>query len=216
MKTNVIMVRKLNDFDIQQRTKDSMFNATLLLNQWNKHAGQQKQMIHFFENIATEEFVETIMDQENFTQRNSVYVKSRARADRGGGTWMHPLLFIDFAMWLNAKFKYHVLKFVYDELIKTRHDAGDGYNRMCRSLATLNASQKDYQKIAKAVNWIVYNKHDVELRQVSTESQLKEVDKLQGHISFMIDMGDFDTVDQLLSRLRIVYHKKRGTMRLAK
>lgn len=34
---------------------------------------------------------------------------------------MHPLLFIDFAMWLNPAFKVKVLKFVYDELIKFRN-----------------------------------------------------------------------------------------------
>lgn len=35
MKTNVNVIRKLNDFDVVQRTKDSMFNATALLRQWN-------------------------------------------------------------------------------------------------------------------------------------------------------------------------------------
>lgn len=33
MKTNVNMVRKLDRFDVIQRTKDGMFNATALLTQ---------------------------------------------------------------------------------------------------------------------------------------------------------------------------------------
>ena len=35
---------------------------------------------------------------------------------------MSSLLFIDFAIWLNPSFKVQVLKFVYDQLIKQRHD----------------------------------------------------------------------------------------------
>lgn len=48
-------------------------------------------------------------------ERNSVVLQSRGN---NVGTIMHPLLFIDFAMWLNPAFKYDVLKFVYDELRK--------------------------------------------------------------------------------------------------
>ncbi|MFT0533929.1 KilA-N domain-containing protein [Castellaniella hirudinis] len=37
--------------------------------------------------------------------RDSRYVKtSKARVDRGGGTWLHPKLAVRFAQWLNAKF----------------------------------------------------------------------------------------------------------------
>ena len=43
---------------------------------------------------------------------------------------MHPLLFIDFAMWLNPVFKVKVLKFVYDQLIKYRNEAGDAYREL--------------------------------------------------------------------------------------
>jgi len=51
-----------------------------------------------------------------------VYLKSRGK---NGGTWMHPILFIDFAMWINPKFKVKVLKFLHDKLIKHRIDTGD-------------------------------------------------------------------------------------------
>ena len=44
--------------------------------------------------------------------------------------WMHPFLFIDFAMWINPTFKVTVIKFVYDELINYRNEAGDAYREM--------------------------------------------------------------------------------------
>lgn len=42
MKTNMIMCRKMNNFSVLQRTKDGMFNATNLLNQWNNAKGNPK------------------------------------------------------------------------------------------------------------------------------------------------------------------------------
>ncbi|MBC7407182.1 MAG: KilA-N domain-containing protein [Arcicella sp.] len=39
-------------------------------------------------------------------------IKSKANKGVNAGTWMHPILFIDFAMWINPKFKVKVLKFV--------------------------------------------------------------------------------------------------------
>src|SRR5690606_5983779 len=115
MKTNVNITRKLNDFDVVQRTKDSMFNATSLLQQWNEKSGQQKDIAHYFENKSTNEFINALLIDQNSNSRNSVVLKS---AGRYGGTWMHPYLFIDFAMWLNPAFKLQVIKFVYDQLIE--------------------------------------------------------------------------------------------------
>lgn len=34
------------------------------------------------------------------------YHKSRANKGDNAGAWMHPILFVDFAMWINPKFKY--------------------------------------------------------------------------------------------------------------
>jgi hypothetical protein len=50
---------------------------------------------------------------------------------------MHPFLFIDFAMWINPKFKYEVIKFVYDRLIQYRNDAGDAYKEMAKAIAKI-------------------------------------------------------------------------------
>jgi len=49
---------------------------------------------------------------------------------RYGGTWMHPKMFIDFAMWVSVEFKSIVIDYVLDGLIQSRNDAGDYYNEM--------------------------------------------------------------------------------------
>lgn len=79
LKTNQVLTRKMGDFDVFQRTKDGMFNATTLLKQWNENTGSQKQMIHFTENKNTEEFVKVLISKEDLKERNSVLIQSRGK-----------------------------------------------------------------------------------------------------------------------------------------
>ena len=121
MKTNQIMKRPLANFTVEQRTKDGMFCATALLKQWNEQDGVvQRKLDNYFASSKTAEFIDTIVKRENLDTPKMVYVKSRASRGNGAGTWMHPLLFIDFAMWINPSFKYDVLKFVYDKMLVYR------------------------------------------------------------------------------------------------
>ena len=46
MKTNQNMIRKMGDFEVVQRTKDGMFNATGLLKQWNNIPINPKRSFH--------------------------------------------------------------------------------------------------------------------------------------------------------------------------
>lgn len=77
------------------------------------------------------------MERENLHTQDSTYVKSKASRGDNAGTWMHPILFVDFAMWINPKFKYDVIKFVYDEMIKFRNLAGDAYPSMCKAVSSI-------------------------------------------------------------------------------
>lgn len=130
MITNQVMKRPMGNFLVEQRTKDSMFNATNLLKQWNEASGEKKEITKFFDNDNTKEFISALMEEENLHTQKSAYVKSNARSDRGGGTWMHPILFVKFAMWLNPRFEVQVIKFVYDQMLKYRNDAGDAYKEL--------------------------------------------------------------------------------------
>lgn len=65
-------------FSVEQRTKDSMFNATALLKQWNAVSKVDRKMELYFNSPKTQEFIETIMAKENLHTPKMVYVKSRA------------------------------------------------------------------------------------------------------------------------------------------
>ena len=96
----------------EQRTKDGMFYATGLLKQWNSHANMNKNIEDFFRNKETKEFIETLKNDTGITVSNENQVFTKVRGGKVQGTWMHPFLFIDFAMWLNPKFEVRVIQFV--------------------------------------------------------------------------------------------------------
>lgn len=203
MKTNVIMNRKMGSYEVHQRTKDGMFNATTLLSQWSKSNKKRKDVNDFLKTKSTKEFIEEIDSREDSINRQLSVLTTRGK---NAATWMHPLLFIDFAMWINPKFKYDVLKFVYDQLIKERHDAGDNYKVL--SSAGTKLRGYNYSEVAKALQWIVFNRTEKQIRQKATEQQLKELNDVQKQLAFAIDMGYITSYKKLISELKQIWRKK--------
>jgi len=219
MKTSVGMVRKMGNFDITQRTKDGYFDANFLLNQWNSvKTNPERKMIRFLESPKTKEFIEEIsLDSPSAEMYDGLVVPFHIKKGRNtskGKTkdeiWMHPYLFIDFAMWINPKFKLSVIKFVYDQLIQERKLAGDNYLMLSSSGVKLKGY--NFSEVAKAIQWIVYGKTGKGLRQTATEEQLKELNEIQIKFSFAIDMGYIKSYHQLVEEMREMYRiKKRKT-----
>jgi len=204
MKTNVVMIRKMDIFEIHQRTKDGMFNATYLLKQWNKNSSSaSKTMGNFIRKDSTIEFIDALENDDNLKDVKTHLIKTRGKH---GGTWMSPLLFIDFAMWLNPSFKVKVLQFVYDQLIENRHLAGDNYNILTSAIVKLKGV--NYSLVAQALNYIVFGRHEKELRQNATQAQLDELIKLQEQYAFAINMGYIKTFDGLMKELRKSWNLK--------
>lgn len=209
MKTNQNLIRKMGEFEVTQRTQDGMFNATELLKQWNKKSGQQKQVGHYFEIQPTKEFINAVLDEENKCRYNDkislsgIYTSKRGLMN--GGTWMHPLLFIDFAMWLNPTFKVQVLKFVYDELIKYRNDAGDAYREMSSAIAKIVPKKElpvSIPKVAEAINHISFGQHEKEIRNRQGEEPMKDLVNLEKEITLLINVGHITTFGMLMEYLR--------------
>lgn len=216
MKTNVEMIRRMGQFDVVQRTKDGMFNATSLIQQWNHVTGQKKQISDFIRLSQTQEFIEELKkDMESQTGispdgDNQVLTTIKGRNTKHGKTtdesWYHPYLFIKFAMWLNPRFEIQVIKFIYDQLIAFRHEAGDNYNGL--TSAVQRFAGIDYSRLAKGLNWIVFDKHENGIRQTATQEQLKELVDLQKKLAFACDMGYIKTFDELINEMRRIYHQK--------
>lgn len=122
MNTNNVLTRKMGEFDVYQRTMDGFFDASSLLKQWNTvlPKGAKTKLIYDFLRLdKTEDFIQEITKHEMAKRKEShagkslcgdykVVVNVKGKATKYGRTpdrvWMHPYLFIDFAMWLNPVF----------------------------------------------------------------------------------------------------------------
>lgn len=212
MKTNQIMIRQMGEFSVKQRTKDGFFNATELLKQWNRISGMKKEVTKFLDLGSTSELVKIIMEREDLHTQDSTYVKSRASRGDNAGTWMHPVLFIDFAMWINPSFKYDVIKFVYDDMIRYRNLAGDSYKELASAIQKIVPKifiPKAMQKVGEALNWIVFDSHEPLLRNKhGNESKQRELWQLEKKVADLINEGFILDYDILISYLRKQYQKR--------
>ena len=180
MKTNQIMIRDDNRF--VQRTKDGYFNATVLLNNWNfKNFNKKKDITKYKRNKGTLEFIEQLKGEGI----EKPYISSNK------GTWMHPKLFIDFAMWLSVEFKSIVIDYVLDGLIKTRNDAGDYYNEMTAVILDVYVSYYNrkppayvYINEARLVKSLVTDPDKP--RNEMTEQELSNITQLQKFNSLLL------------------------------
>ncbi|MFG0755348.1 KilA-N domain-containing protein [Pseudomonas sp. TYF_14] len=97
-----------------------------------------KRVDHWLDNAETLEYFRALdehlvgRESEVLDTRNSGYVKtSKARVDRGGGTWLHPKLAVFFARWLSAKFAVWCDERI-SELLHGAPLAIDNFNRACK------------------------------------------------------------------------------------
>ena len=209
MKTNQIMTRQLANFKVEQRTKDGYFNLTGLLNSWNSETGAKKELKDYFGNKATQEFIKALAEEENLKGEKSPYLASRGK---NGGTWGHPLLFIDFAMWLNPAFKVKVLKFVSDQMLSYRNEAGEAYKMLASAVSQIvprNSIREYMETIAKGLNWIIVGRHDKMVRnEYGTEEKQKEYFLLEKQVAMLINDGFLKTGNEVVNYLRTKFQKK--------
>lgn len=184
MKTNQLMIR---DEYFVQRTCDGYFNANILLDKYNSVSGKKaKQMQKYKNNESYKEFLELL---------NNEGIEKPVISTRGinGGTWMHPKLFIDFAMWVSVMFKSKVIDMVMDGLIFSRNDAGDYYKEMCAAI--LDKYQEARGK--KPAHFVFINEANIikkalcvsGLRNELTKAELDNITTMQKFNTKLIEKG---------------------------
>lgn len=173
MKTNQEMVRYIDTLPVVQRTCDGFFDGSELLRHWNAIEGNsRRRMTEFLESPKTKEFLKALADDESQRSKtdigeNQLLIKVKGRNTKNGKTpdkvWMNPLLFIKFAMWINPTFEVKVLRFVYDEMIRYRNDAGDAYKELGNAVGKIvpkKFMKVAMPKVAEAINFIIFNQHE--------------------------------------------------------
>ena len=252
MITNQNMIRKMGTFDVTQRTKDGFFNATALLEQWNKSNPNEKRALDNFwkstnldklmlEIVINEPYLleksssvnptydkNAFENQQVLHTQNSGYLKNMnlafdslkkivaktSKANRGinKGTWLHPVMFVKFAMYLSPRFEYHVLRFVADEMIKYRNLAGDSYKELCSAVSKLVSKEfiaTAMKRVAEALNYIIFGDHKNGIRNdFGEEQKQQELWEFQRKVTALINEGFISTFESLVDYLRNSYKNK--------
>ena len=218
MKTNQIIKRPMGAFDVEQRTKDGMFNATALMKMWNEaNPDETRDLDNFWKSTNLTELMSEIAENEigfksvDFTElKNALSVTSRGKYN--GGTWMNPILFLKFAMYLSPRFEYHVLKFVSDQMIKFRKDAGDAYKDLSAAVSTLVSKEfmsSAMARVSKGMNVLVFGEHYPSIRNDKGIETLQfELFELERKLSELINDGFIKSYDELIGYMLKKYYEK--------
>lgn len=194
MKTSVIMHRELNGVNVRQDSKTSFFNATDLIEIYNSKSGNKKRIQNYLTNKSTKDFMSALAQAENLNSWNSSDLENGlaiTKRGKNGGTWVHPYVFIDLAMWLSPEFKVTVIKWVYDNLIKLRNDAGDSFKEVNEALfnAQPNSPPYVYSNEARMINKVVFNNPQSGQRNTASEEDLIMLKSLQKADIKLIEQG---------------------------
>jgi hypothetical protein len=217
MKTTQIMKRDFNNSQISQRTSDKFFNATEMLALYNNETNQKRRIVDFWENQNTKEFIKELEKDLILNVEKMEHLKTyETSRGKGGATWMHPYLFVKFAMWLSPKFELQIIKWVYDNLIDFRNDAGDFYKEMCQALKDyivnngLSLDPLMYQKEAGVLNTLVFGSERPRQRNEANEFQLALMNDLQKYNIYLLQKNTKNRLPLLMERKNVfIYMNKK-------
>lgn len=176
MKTNQIIKRPFWGREIRQEHLTDYFcinDLTDIANKYRKTIGlSEARWDHYVETAKTKEFLQEIIRQKGIVDI------IRATRGKGGSTWVHPLVFFDYAMWLSPEFKVYVYDWLYDCMTIYRDDSGESYKKMCGYICETGESPAKatltIQQLAKAI------KRDLEVEDwnYTTPEKLKLRDEI--------------------------------------
>lgn len=189
------MLRQLNESDVRQRTSDNFISLTDLLFAGNnaraKHGLTLRTLDSYFQTNEVQDFIEALKASESITT-----VKTATKG-RSGVTWGHPLLAMDFALWLSPMLKMEVYKWMADQLLIKRIDSGNSFKLMNEALdAQFNIGAKHWQYVNVAN--LIRETIGVADWNSATEEQLKERDRLQRNVILLCKTTKTMTFDNLV------------------
>lgn len=192
MKTAVIMNRTLLGELVRQNSQDKMFNANDMHKVGNEHRKQnelsKKQLASYFTLEATSDLINAICLEENI----SIDQVKKSKKGKFGGTWVHPVLFIDLAMWYSPKLRVKIISWVLDGLLEARNESGESFKGMMSALSrSFNDEVNNPLAFTRVANQVA-NACQVgtgkDKWQKASEKQLKLRDKIQDNVCLLADV----------------------------
>ena len=164
---------------VRQNHKTRMFNANDLHKLATSHRKAEglaaRQIGQYFELDSTQDLIKEVCLAELLKLDD---VKKSARG-KNGGTWIHPIVFVDMAMWYSPKLKVRIINWVLDGLMDLRDESGESFKRMNKTLSRTYPREFEnplaFIKVSKAIaeacnvgegqdKWQKASKEQLELR----------------------------------------------------
>jgi len=193
------MLRPLRNGEVKPRARDGFISANELMKIGNyvrvtdDNLPPRLKLADYFVLDDTQDLMETIKSQENITQ-----VKSAGRG-RSATTWVHPVLALDFALWMSPSLKYEVYRWMLDQLLLRRMSSSDSFKEMNKAL--------DERYDIKGKYWYYTNTAEAIKRAVgvgdwdyASEEQLLLRDKIQEKIIMLCEEHTSMPFDSLIHR----------------
>ncbi|EDM25480.1 hypothetical protein LNTAR_25465 [Lentisphaera araneosa HTCC2155] len=157
----------------------------------------RKSLKQWLKNQSTKELLTITEDFLNGVDLPHLKVLSTKKGRHNSGTYAHEIIAMDFAMWLDPRFKLKVI-LSYTE----GKDALKGWNIdrqlsarankvQCEAIEEVKESPKPYHysNEAKMINKIVFGYHEKNIRDQATSEQLEEVYKLMNFNACLMKQG---------------------------
>jgi len=128
-------------------------------------------------------------------------------------TWCDPYIWILIAMELNPMLYAKTVIWLTDSLLLNRIEAGNMYRGLSSAVASF--AGVDFAAIARALNLLVFGRHETGIRQLATAAELKELTALEENMAFAVRRGYIKTQLGLLEALRDVWWEKATMRKLA-
>jgi hypothetical protein len=234
MKSNVIMLspdRELFGIKIRQQSQTGHMSLTDLQNAyevaraqygWSEKRfdhllGQQEnaeRLYYLLEgqgliNVRFDTFMESVKTEGiiPLLKQAGAYVTKGRAANKA--TWCNPYVLVLVAMELNPMLYAKTVAWLTDSLLINRIEAGTMYRGLATALGRMGYQKPDdFATVARALNFVVFGRHEAGLRQVATADQLKELAGLEEKTAWAIEMGMIKNGNQLLDSLRNAWRLK--------
>lgn len=221
MKNNQIMNRKLGNLPVFQRTDNGMYNLTALLDAWNQeHPENPKRLKDYLRLNSTKELMLEIgkkfwedspksSESSNCDVELTKTVKTRTGGRPKDVVYGNQYLFLDTALWMNAKYRVEAYDMLLNDPIIERNAIGDRYKNFSACCNMIGCkTPEEYQNLARCLNCAVLGAdRQSEQRNSLTKEECIKLGRLQDNFISAVENGWISTIQGAKDFFRSEYNK---------
>lgn len=155
-------------------------DLTIIANKYRKNQGlPEARWDKYKDSKTSKEFFHALMKQEN--QADII----RTKRGKGGETWVHPLILMDYMMWLSPDFKVKAYQWIYDNLTVFRDESGESYKKLSGIVQDKykpSTTAMAMQQIARNIKAVL----KVEDWNSTTPEKLKQRDEIHKNLAMLL------------------------------